>query len=131
MNNTSISYHFCPLCKSPIHFASDEDSIWRWRCYDCGSIFTIDEFEDIMSYDEIEERYLDEEDVYMCEIFGKLSIVYQNGDYIKGRAGHFSFFVPRKGGARMAAQVRAHNGEIVSGNTMRGMLVKLQTGGKK
>lgn len=62
----------------------------------------------------------------MCEVSGKLQITYEDGlGYIKGRIGHKGFYVPRKGGTKMARIAKANEGGIVSGATMRGMLVRI------
>jgi hypothetical protein len=63
----------------------------------------------------------------MCELNGKLIITYRDHrGYVKGRIGHSGFYIPAKGGARMARQAQDNEGRVVNGETVRGMLVKIR-----
>ena len=63
----------------------------------------------------------------MCEAFGRLTIQYTDPrGYVKGRIGHQGFYIPWKGGKRMADQAKAANGQLVDATTVRGMLVRLR-----
>jgi len=68
----------------------------------------------------------------MCEANGKLIITYQDSrGYIKGRIGPKGFYIPAKGGSRMAQIARANEGQIVNASTMRGMLVKVEVNNER
>jgi hypothetical protein len=62
----------------------------------------------------------------MCELNGQLTITYEDGrGYIKGRIGKDSFYIPPKGGARMARLAKAREGQVVSAATKQGMLIRI------
>jgi len=63
----------------------------------------------------------------MCEAGGVLQIYQQQGNFVKGKIGHHSFYTPRKGGARIATRARMLAGCIVNATLVRGMLVRLQS----
>jgi len=67
----------------------------------------------------------------MCEVGGKLTITYEDRrGYLKGRIGSKGFYVPAKGGSRMRLIAKQHEGQVVTGSTVRGMLVRIDGAGQ-